>query len=228
MAGFRSVLLVLLTGGTLGLLPTSPLRPQQDLDLVETRDGISAMRHEVTIAQWQACVADGGCSHHPQRGLGAVSDDYPVTDIGALDAQEFVAWAQNTIDPNLRLPTLEEWYRFSSVAPYRPTKIFTDPRMAWAATYGAEGETDPTLKPGSGFGTNSSGIADVLGNVWEWTSTCVVNIPPEDVARRCPAYFAAGAHEARVSVFVRDPSTGGCATGTPPAHLGLRLVSSQH
>jgi hypothetical protein len=40
----------------------------------------------------------------------------------------------------------------------------------------------------------------------------------------CPAFIAAGTHETRFPVFVRDPSTGGCATGTPPAYLGLRLI----
>jgi formylglycine-generating enzyme required for sulfatase activity len=196
------------------------------LDWRDAGNGISVMRSEVTIAQWQHCVDDGACSFSPKPGLGARDDGFPVTGIGALDAQEFVAWAQKATGENVQLPTLEQWREFSEV-PQRPTaKRFSDPRMAWAAGYGSEANIDPTLRPSGGFGHTSKQIADVRGNVWEWTSSCVVDV----AADRCPAYFAAGEHEAKVPIFVRDPASGGCSSGTPPAHLGLRLVlaSNQH
>lgn len=39
------------------------------------------------------------------------------------------------------------------------------------------------------------------------------------------AFFVAGEHIAVIPYLVRDPARGGCAVGTPPAHLGMRLVS---
>lgn len=33
-----------------------------------------------------------------------------------------------------------------------------------------------------------------------------------------------GAHRTYMTDFIRDPRTGGCATGVPPANLGFRLV----
>jgi hypothetical protein len=42
---------------------------------------------------------------------------------------------------------------------------------------------------------------------------------------RCPAFYVGGEHIAVMSYLVRDPARGGCAVGTPPAHLGMRLVS---
>ncbi|MEY8099922.1 formylglycine-generating enzyme family protein, partial [Falsihalocynthiibacter sp. S25ZX9] len=42
---------------------------------------------------------------------------------------------------------------------------------------------------------------------------------------KCPAYFVAGEHIAAITIFTRDPARGGCAVGSPPAHLGLRLMT---
>jgi len=33
-----------------------------------------------------------------------------------------------------------------------------------------------------------------------------------------------GRHRAPMSSFVRDPKTGGCSVGAPPANLGFRLI----
>lgn len=40
----------------------------------------------------------------------------------------------------------------------------------------------------SGAGTFSNGVADLGGNVWEWTSTCAEGAETD----RCPAYLAEG------------------------------------
>jgi formylglycine-generating enzyme required for sulfatase activity len=219
MIGARSIF-----SGLLTMFAVALFAPQQEppllLEWVDAGADFHVMKYEVSIAMWRQCASEGDCGFMPKPGLGARDDTYPVTGIGALDAQNFVVWAGKRTGRNVRLPTLEEWYRFSEVPPYRPAQIFTDPRLAWAATYGSGGAVDPTLKRPGGFGQNSKNIADVKGNVWEWTSSCVMD---EDAAH-CPAFFAAGTHEAKIPVFVRDPSSGGCATGTPPAHVGLRLV----
>lgn len=219
MVGARTSLLA-----TALALVVALIAPRQEqpllLDWVDAGGGLHVMRHEVTIAQWQRCVDAGACSFSPKPGLGAVDKNFPVTGVGALDAQEFVAWAQKATGKAVQLPTLEQWYAFSEMPPIAAAKRFDDPRLAWAATYGSEANVDPTLKPLGGFGRTTKRISDVKGNVWEWTSSCVVNAGSD----RCPAYYAAGEHEAKVPVFVRDPSAGGCSSGTPPAHLGLRLV----
>ena len=221
MAGVRSLFLAMIAALAVALFQQEGRQPLS-FDMIDVGGGLQVMRHEVTIAEWRKCISEGGCSFMPKAGLGATDDNFPVTGVGALDVEEFIAWAGKVSGQELRLPTLDEWYAFSEVPPFRPKKIFTDPRLAWAATYGSEGRIDPTLRKSSGFGAGSKGIADVKGNVWEWTSTCVVTVT--GATHHCPAYFAAGEHEAKVPVFVRDPSAGGCATGTPPAHLGFRLV----
>ena len=219
MLGARSFLLT--SGLVLAVTLYAPWQEQPLLlDWYDVGHGLSVMRHEVTIAQWQLCVDDGACSFSPKSVPGAENKTFPVTGIGALDAQEFVTWAQKASKQDVQLPTLEQWYSFSEITKFPTAKRFEDPRLAWAASYGSEANVDPTLRVSGGFGMTSKQIADVKGNVWEWTSSCVVVASPG----HCPAYFVAGEHEAKVPIFVRDPSSGGCSSGTPPTHLGLRLV----
>lgn len=94
--------------------------------------------------------------------------------------------------------------------------------MAWAADYGSMPAISGVIRPSGGFGALPNGISDLTGNVWEWTATCAKDgFDPS----RCPAYKVEGQHETALSIFVRDPFSGGCAAGTPPNHVGFRLVS---
>ena len=49
--------------------------------------------------------------------------------------------------------------------------------------------------------------------------------PKSVPAAYCAAYWAGGEHLSAMSYLIRDPARGGCAVGTPPAHLGMRLVT---
>lgn len=152
----------------------------------------------------------------------SVSGRLPVTGINWLDVNEYLRWANANEGGGLRLPTLAEWRVIArALAHERPAPLFTDPRLAWAADYGRKAAPSGPPRAVGSFSTTPEGIADLDGNVWEWTSSCA----KPGFGELCPAYVAAGEHEAAVSVFVRDPASGGCATGTPPAHLGFRLVA---
>jgi formylglycine-generating enzyme required for sulfatase activity len=183
-------------------------------------NALQVSRHEVTVASWRQCYADGGCSHMPAGP--SVSNQLPVTGVNWLDVNEYLNWANAREGGGLRLLTLDEWRVIArSLAHEKPAPLFTDPRLAWAANYGQETvQSGPPRMAGS-FSTTPEGISDLDGNVWEWTSSCA----KPGFGDLCPAYVAAGEHEATVSIFVRDPASGGCATGTPPTHLGFRLVA---
>ena len=133
-----------------------------------------------------------------------------------------IRWINARDGKAYRLPTADEWSAISNGLSRRKTKkLFDDPRLAWAADYGAMETVSAKVQPSGSFGSNANGVADLAGNVWEWTSTCAT---PGADDRDCPAYIAAGLHEAAVSVFIRDPAYGGCALGVPPANIGFRLV----
>lgn len=181
-------------------------------------------RYEVTVESWRQCYRDGGCHHMPQSPAG--SDDVPVTGVNYIDVGDYLEWANARSRRVLRLPTIAEWRAMNPAqAVKEPQLRFTDPRLAWAANYGEEKALSGPPRPSGSFSTLSSGIADLDGNVWEWTSTCFKPGFESAIENRCPAFVAAGEHEAVVSLFVRAPASGGCALGTPPTHLGFRLVS---
>lgn len=189
---------------------------------------------EVTWKQWQACHEVDVCQYLPPAPQGG--DDLPVTGVNWFDVQEFLVYANQRSRPlgwagrgaTLRLPTLAEWRQLHTSLDERPVDpAFTDPRLEWAANYGREKTSTGPVRAGGSFSTTPDGIADLDGNVWEWTASCKRRTDAEPEGSRCPAYVAAGEHEAEVSVFVRNPALGGCATGRPPTHLGLRLVADQ-
>jgi formylglycine-generating enzyme required for sulfatase activity len=181
-------------------------------------------RYEVSATSWRQCYDDGGCSYMPA--IPAGRESFPITGINWLDVGEYLAWANARSGGGLRLPTLAEWREMDrSLVQARPAPYFTDPRLAWAADYGQEKTPTGPVRPRGSFSTTPDGISDLDGNVWEWTSSCFRADFNGQSASMCPAFVAAGEHEAVVSVFIRNPGLGGCATGAPPTHLGFRLVA---
>jgi formylglycine-generating enzyme required for sulfatase activity len=183
---------------------------------------VAFARTEVTRAHWKACHDAKGCGHAPASLDDAASGQLPMAGINYFDAMDYISWINAKSGHRYRLPTRAEWLVAASELP-RPArkKLFDDPRLAWAADYGAMPRISPRLKPAGSFGTFRNGISDLAGNVWEWTATCAAE---GFDAATCPAFIVEGLHEAKLSVFIRNPATGGCASGTPPAHVGLRLV----
>ena len=179
--------------------------------------------YEVTIASWRQCYQEKACAHVPPAL--ALRKSAPVTGVNWFDVQDYIAWAKSRSGLKLRLPTLAEWRELDrSLAKPKPEPLFKDPRLAWAANYGQEDTPGGPVRPSGSFSTTPDGISDLDGNVWEWTSTCYKS---DIKGNDCPAYVASGAHEAAMSVFVGNPASGGCATGTPPTYLGFRLVADR-
>ncbi|QJF53089.1 formylglycine-generating enzyme family protein [Roseobacter ponti] len=183
---------------------------------------IYAQRFEVTVAEWNTCVAEGGCSLRLRVRAGQDPTTTPATGLSYVDAGEYLAWINRRTGLDFRLPTASEWREMAaSVLPEAPDPVFTDPALTWASAYLIEGNAPRALKPRGSFSTSPEGVADLDGSVWEWTQECYSG----EAAARCPAFFVGGEHVAAMSYLIRDPARGGCAVGSPPAHLGMRLVS---
>jgi len=180
--------------------------------------------HEVTLADWNRCFDAGACALQLRPPVGRAEQSFPATGISWIDANDYIAWINRNARHRFRLPTTAEWLSIAAeVIPDKPVPIFASPNLDWASAYLIEGLKSRRLEAAGSYSVTKDGVADLDGNVWEWTQDCF-NDPglPSD---RCPAFYVMGEHEAVMSFLVRDPARGGCAVGSPPAHLGMRLVT---
>ena len=136
-------------------------------------------KYEVTFAEWDACVAKGGCSHKPSdEGWGR--DKHPVVNISWNDAVQFVKWLASSTGSGYRLPTEAEWeYAARGVT---STSVPSQPFSTGATIGYKQANYDAnfvyglskigvyrqkTLDVGS-LPRNPFGLHDMHGNVWEW------------------------------------------------------------
>ena len=200
------------------------------------RRPVEIMKYQVSVGEYAACVADGACQPADTR----AAADMPVTGVSWRDATAYAAWLSQRTGDVWRLPSDEEW-AFAAGERFGPEAngIVVDddganPAARWLAAYrsrAAPEERDMAPKPRGHFGVNANGLADLSGNVWEWTATCFVRNRIDAAGRlaesttNCGVRVIGGQHRGYMSNFLRDGKSGGCAAGmAPPDNLGFRLV----
>lgn len=212
---------VLSTPGDVGFEP-------QSVVVVTMGDGriIAVGETEVRVADWALCVADGVCFE--PRDFPSRDRNAPMTDVNWIDVGVYLSWLVETTGHAWRLPTKEEWLAFAAEAAPQPKRpLFDDPRLAWAADYDVTATPRSSRpRPTGEFGRNRLGVADLTGNVWEWTSTCWNGLDRSRPTNCGGVRIAMGEHEAKLSELTREPSKSGCAAGSPPAAVGFRVVRS--
>ncbi|MGJ4892720.1 SUMF1/EgtB/PvdO family nonheme iron enzyme [Bradyrhizobium sp. HKCCYLRH3099] len=196
---------------------------------------LTIMTNQVSAADYQACVEERRC-----RALDrdvSIAIDRPAVQVSWHDAVTYAAWLSHKTGDLYRLPTDVEWAHAAG-SRFKDDSVTVDdadPSRRWIARYEREAALpeDARTRSFGAFGINEHGLADMAGNVWEWTSTCFTRKLHDDAGRvtktvsNCGVRLAEGAHRAYVTDFIRDARAGGCASGTPPANLGFRLVREQ-
>ena len=79
---------------------------------VRIAPGIALGVTEVTVGEWQDCLADGGCNAYqlPQSiGFNERSQSDPMEFVSWDDAQAYVAWLSKKTSKDYRLPSEAEW-----------------------------------------------------------------------------------------------------------------------
>jgi len=143
-------------------------------------------KYEVTFAEWDACVRDGGCDLRPyDEGWGR--DDRPVIYVSWNDAKQYLGWLSRKTGRDYRLPSEAEWeyaaragsttaFHFGdrispAQANYNGTYDYVVGREWWSLAKANGLYREQTVAVGS-FPANAFGLHDVHGNVWEWVEDC--------------------------------------------------------
>jgi formylglycine-generating enzyme required for sulfatase activity len=197
---------------------------------------LSIMKHQVSSADYQRCVDDGGCRALDQSVVVAL--DRPAVQVSWHDAHTYSGWLSRKTGETWRLPTDEEWASAAG-SKFKDDGVVideNDPSKRWIARYEREADRAPSearTRAFGSFGSNENGLQDVGGNVWEWTASCFVRHVLDEAGNvvskspNCGVRVVEGQHRAYVTDFIRDAKAGGCAVGVPPDNLGFRLMREQ-
>jgi hypothetical protein len=135
--------------------------------------GVEFAKSEVTVAQYKACVEAGKCSA-PKTGGDcnwdqAGRDAHPINCVDWDQATAFCGWAGG------RLPTEREWYAEASESGKRKfawgDELVSCERAIWKQGGSGCGKNSTWPVCSKAAGHSVSGLCDLAGNVWEWTSS---------------------------------------------------------
>lgn len=129
-------------------------------------------QYDVTFAEWDACLADGGCTKLPSdQGWGRGSR--PVIWVSWSDTQQYTRWLSKKTGHDYRLPSEAEWEHAARAG--------TETAYYWgkeigegnANCYGCGSEWDEIqTAPVGSFPPNPWGLYDMGGNVEQWVGDC--------------------------------------------------------
>ncbi len=144
-----------------------------------TVPAFAAGRFEVSFAEWDACLADGGCSGYRPSDLGWGRGSQPVILVSWEDARAFVAWLSARTGRQYRLLSEVEWEYAARAgsssafwwgAAVSPAQANYDGSLTYGD--GRPGEFRHRTLPVDSFEPNPFGLYNVHGNVWEWLEDC--------------------------------------------------------
>lgn len=138
-------------------------RPQQEVPIAAFAMGAA----EVTFAQWDACVADGGCGGYAPADKGWGRGDLPVMSVSWRDADAYVKWLSQKTGRAYRLPAESEW-EYAARGGARTA-------YWWGPAYDARRTPLGKTAPVASDEANAFGLHHVSGNVREWVQDCYVS-----------------------------------------------------
>jgi len=152
--------------------------------LITIDDPFAVSIHEITLAEWDRCFADGGCTSQPgDNGWGRANR--PVIMVSWNDAEEYVHWLSEKTDQSYRLPSESEWEYFSRAGEESdwpggdPAQVCNFGNIAGAETgfnwqHAQCNDQRPLgTAPVGSYQPNAFGLYDTTGNVSEWTTDCM-------------------------------------------------------
>jgi formylglycine-generating enzyme required for sulfatase activity/predicted Ser/Thr protein kinase len=148
--------------------------PQREIDM----PSFALATYETRFAEWDLCLAEGGCKHRPDdKGWGG--SEQPVIHVSWNDAQDYVVWLSARTGQRYRLPSEAEW-EYAARAGTTGRHYLGDCMTSDLANFNARrpaqgcerGEFRERPLPVGSFPPNPFGLHDMHGNVWEWVQDC--------------------------------------------------------
>jgi len=149
---------------SMGTANSSDEAPQHNVTIANV---FAVGKFEVTFAEWDACVADGGCGGYKPADEAWGRGKRPVINVSWNDAQSYVAWIRQKTGKPYRLLSEAEW---EYAARAGTTSLFYWGRTASAAN--AKYDSRDGTAPAGTYPPNAFGLYDMAGNVNEWTADC--------------------------------------------------------
>ncbi len=201
-------------------------------------------KFEITFRQWDACHADGGCTHNPDdQGWGR--DDRPVIDVSWNDAVAYAEWLSDYTGlkkpHRYRLPSEAEWEyaaRAETTTSYWWGREYNQNGKVWANCIGCASKLDlnQTVQVGS-FKSNPFDLYDTSGNVSEWVRDCFIDSyegAPEDGTPLetaedsvCSDRVLRGGSWDHDPQYLRSAKRYGYGPGSRNNDIGFRLARTQ-
>lgn len=154
------------------LMGSQDFETEQPVHSVAIGRPFAVGRAEVTDAQWDACVADGGCGGWRPDGHGRSRSDQPASGVSWSDSQTYLRWLSQKTGHAYRLPSEAEWEYVAragaATAFWWGDEIGSGHANCRGCGAGADGR--PTRA--GAFAPNAFGLYDVAGNVAEWVQDC--------------------------------------------------------
>ena len=136
-------------------------------------------KYEVTFAEWDACVSDGGCNGYRPKDRGWGRGNRPVIYVSWYEAKAYVAWLSRKTGKRYRLPSEAEWEyaaRAGTTTPFHFGSTISTDQANYDGNYtygsGRKGVYREKTVPVGSFPSNAFGLHDVHGNVKEWVADC--------------------------------------------------------
>ena len=162
-------IMVLIPSGTLQMgTPPGRIVGHEDESpqhLVRIAKPFAVSIYEVTFAEWDNCVADGGCNLYRPNDRRWGRGTRPLMNVSWDDASSFVSWLRRRAGFPYRLLSEAEW-EYVARAGSQTKYHWGDRYNRYLVVRGY------TTQPVGSYPPNDFGLYDVHGNVWEWTMDC--------------------------------------------------------
>jgi len=166
--------LVVIPGGTFMMGNSGPEQTSGEERPVTVKS-FKMEKYEVTNGEYYQFITQTGYENIPSHWVDnkpiTGEEKLPVRFVNTADVNQFIAWRSLRDGVKYRLPTEEEWeYAARNGAKNNMYPWGNEFRPECAVVYN-NGQMPPFAAVGTASCPNEWGVYDLIGNVWEWTSS---------------------------------------------------------